>query len=76
VMTIMIFGQLAEITGGHTVVTEQFADTDSLGQWLHRQYPALAQAKYALAVNKSIVHHNTPLTNGAELALLPPFSGG
>jgi molybdopterin converting factor small subunit len=29
-----------------------------------------------MAVNRSIVHENTPLAPGDVIALMPPFSGG
>lgn len=72
---VLSFGQLAEITG-----KERFgwraADTDSLRQSLGEKYPALKERKYAIAVNRQLVRQNTVLTENAEVALLPPFSGG
>ena len=43
---------------------------------LQLKYPGLLQAKYAIAVNKQIIQHKTALQQDAEVALLPPFSGG
>jgi len=57
-------------------VLENIADTNSLVIELHDLYPALAKAKYAIAVDKKVVNENTTLTENSIVALLPPFSGG
>jgi molybdopterin synthase sulfur carrier subunit len=72
---ILFFGKLAEIAGTETVVT-QAASTDELLAILHQQYPALAEQKYLIAVNKQMITVNTILTDSSVVALLPPFSGG
>jgi molybdopterin converting factor small subunit len=43
---------------------------------LNKLYPALADKKYVVAVDKQDVTTNTVLTNNNTVALLPPFSGG
>jgi len=75
-MNIKIFGQLTDITGNNSVTLEDVADTDILLQQLQLKYPALLNAKYAVAVNKQIIQNKTALQQDAEVALLPPFSGG
>lgn len=74
-VTIIIFGQLTEITGS-SLVLKNINDTDELVRTLHRQFPALAAFKYKIAVNRKLVNENTLLTENCEIALLPPFSGG
>ena len=61
---------------GKLLALENVADTNSLVKELHTLYPALADAKYAIAVNKKVVNENTVLTENSTVALLPPFSGG
>ncbi len=75
-MVVKIFGQLTDVTGNNTITLEDVADTDALVAQLRLKYPALSQAKYAVAVNKQIIQHTTTLQQDAEVALLPPFSGG
>jgi len=75
-MNIKIFGQLNDITGTNSVTLEDVADTDILIQQLQLKYPALLNAKFAVAVNKQVIQHTTALHQDAEVALLPPFSGG
>ena len=74
-VTIILFGQLADITGS-VLSLDNVADTDSLVQKLNKLYPALANKKYAVAVDKQVVNKNISLTDSNTVALLPPFSGG
>lgn len=72
---IILFGQLVDLAGTSQLQLEA-ADTNSLQAQLHDRVPALAGTTYRIAVNKNIVTQNTPLPEGASVALLPPFSGG
>ena len=72
----MIFGQLTDIVKSNTLTLTGIADTKSLVDELKRQFPALGDAKYLLAVNKQTITANTTLKEGSIVALLPPYSGG
>jgi molybdopterin converting factor small subunit len=72
---IILFGKLADIAGNSVSVTN-VADTDRLVDALHKDYPALANTKYVIAVDKQVIKENTILNNNSTVALLPPFSGG
>lgn len=74
-LKIILFGKLADVAGNSVAVNE-VADTDDLVKALHKDYPALAQAKYIIAVDKQVIKENTILNNNSVVALLPPFSGG
>jgi sulfur-carrier protein len=74
-INIIIFGQLCEVLGEKLVI-DNIADTNSLQQELNKKFPALANYKYVIAVNKKQVTTNTFLNEGYTVALLPPFSGG
>ena len=74
-LKIIMFGRLADIAG-NSVSVKNVADTDSLVNSLHDRYPALADTKYVIAVNKQIIKENTVLNADSVVALLPPFSGG
>lgn len=73
-VSIMAFGQIAEIVGNNLSV--EAADTDSLKKILEELFPALKSLRYQIAVDKEIVSANTLITATAQIALLPPFSGG
>lgn len=73
---ILLFGRLTEIIGESSLHLEDVADTDQVRQYLHDKYTGLQQMNYQLAVDQVIIHHNTLLTDGMKVALMPPFSGG
>lgn len=73
---IIIFGQLTDIIHASSLTINNIADTRGLVSELNKRYPALADAKYMLAVDKQIVMGNTILREDSTVALLPPFSGG
>lgn len=72
---IILFGKLAEIAGS-SVSIDNVTDTDSLITVLHKNYPALSNIKYVIAVDKQVIKENTALSRKSTVALLPPFSGG
>ena len=72
---IILFGKLTDIAGS-SLALKNIADTNRLIEEMHNRYPALAQAKYVIAVDKKVVNENTALTENNIVALLPPFSGG
>ena len=74
-LKVIMFGRLADIAGNAVSVSDA-GDTDSLKNILHKNYPALANTKYLIAVDKQIINGNTVLNNNSIVALLPPFSGG
>jgi sulfur-carrier protein len=74
-ISIIIFGQLTDITG-NSLSLDGVQDTDSLVKKLNELYPVLADKKYVIAVDKQVVTTNTVLNNNNTVALLPPFSGG
>ncbi len=75
-VNIIIFGQMVDVTGSSTLLIENVSTTDELVEKLHLQFPAMATAKYAIAVDKKMIRENTSITNNSMVALLPPFSGG
>lgn len=75
-INILSFGQVATITGNSVELNLQVADTNELQQALQHKFPQLAGVKYAMAVDRKMVHENVALANGSTVALLPPFSGG
>jgi molybdopterin synthase sulfur carrier subunit len=75
-MNIKIFGQLYDIIGSHSFEMDDVASTDELIKKLQSKYPLLKDSKFKIAVNRNIIQSNTALQHDAEIALLPPFSGG
>lgn len=75
-LNILVFGQLVEITGQERLVVPSVGDTAALQDALIQQFPRLAGSRYVIAVNKEICATGTEIPAGANIALLPPFSGG
>ncbi len=75
-VTILLFGQLGDITGKKSIILEEVNDTDELISRLHTLYPDLARIKYVIAVDLKIVAGKTSLQNNNTVALLPPYAGG
>ena len=75
-INILVFGQLEDITGETKFKMSDVKNTDELNQKLAELFLKLPAIKYALAINKKIVHENTLLNDGDTVALLPAFSGG
>jgi molybdopterin synthase sulfur carrier subunit len=71
-----MFGMVAEKAGCGTLELSFQGDTDQLAAWLQNSYPQLKGITYVLALNRKIIHDNTRLMQGDEVAVLPPFSGG
>lgn len=75
-MNIKVFGQLTDVFGGENIQVKNANDISELKTELIHWFPALSHKTFVIAVNKKIIHENIPLTEDAEIALLPPFSGG
>lgn len=75
-VSVLFFGQITDITGCPSVQLTDIQDSDQLDHMLHLKYPLLRQAKYIITVNRKIIRGNVVLSENAEVALLPPFSGG
>lgn len=75
-INILVFGQIAEMTGESSFAFSDVEDTDELILQLKDDYPQLQSLEFSIAVNKKIIRKNTALKNNDTVAILPPFSGG
>jgi MoaE-MoaD fusion protein len=77
---VLFFGQLKEITGVSQEETDlsDGARVQDLFERYGRRFPKLAdfRASIAASVNQEYAAWRAPLTNGDEVAFLPPVSGG
>jgi molybdopterin converting factor small subunit len=73
-VNVIAFGALTEITGNELFI--EATDTAVLKAALQIEFPALADKKYAIAVNNKLVTEVTALTENDVVALMPPYSGG
>jgi sulfur-carrier protein len=73
---IKAFGMVAEKIGTNELAIDHLVDTTKLLDTLLVKFPELRSVKFTLAINKKIVNGNQEIPENAEIALLPPFSGG
>ena len=75
-ITVLFFGELAEISGEHKIELQDLNDTDVLNEALVLQFPKLKTKKYRLSLNRELINIPLVLSDGDEIAVLPPFAGG
>lgn len=73
---IKAFGMVAEKIGKSELTLVHTGDSAELLEALLVKFPALETLKFALAINKKIINGTQGIPENAEIALLPPFSGG
>ena len=78
-MKLVFFGRLRDEVGTHELDCSPPAnveDSESLRLWIGAQYPALLEPKVRIALDDRLVGHAAPIVGVAEVAFLPPVSGG
>lgn len=74
---VLLFGALAEAAGAKEVHATAAKNLKSLLDELNAAFPKLSDFKYKVSVDKKLVTDTTmAIPEGAEVGLLPPFSGG
>jgi sulfur-carrier protein len=75
-MKIKIFGVLKDIIEDSEIAFSTESTIQDLKSTLESSYPDLRKYQYKIAVNQQLVSDTTPIKEGDEIALLPPFAGG
>jgi molybdopterin converting factor subunit 1 len=79
-MNLLLFARARDLLGADRIVIDapEPATVGELRRRLTQHYPTLAGLleKSAIAVNDEIVADGVQIPHGAEVALLPPVSGG
>jgi sulfur-carrier protein len=73
---VTLFGPLMDCAGAKKEMEAEASDVETLDQNFRQLFPAFHKHQYRIAVNRKIVKENTELTEGDEIAFLPPFAGG
>lgn len=73
---IKAFGMITEKIGKASIEVENPGTSLALKKQLEAQFPGLKSMKFSLAVDKKMIQEDTDISQGKEIALLPPFSGG
>ena len=72
----MFFGVLAEVTGTTFLNYTGVKTLSDLRQRITDRHPEIAHYNYRIAVNSLFTDDDCTLSDGDEVALLPPFAGG
>ncbi|MEO7995309.1 MAG: MoaD/ThiS family protein [bacterium] len=77
-VTVLFFAQARDATGTAQWTCPPPPDVATLRDTLVSQFPTLAGilAVSRIAVNQDIALDSTTLTDGDEIAILPPYGGG
>ncbi len=75
-INLLSFGSLTEIVESGLINDNDLTDSDALKDYLLKNYPEIADKKFVMAINKTVIRENTNLTDLDTVAILPPFSGG
>ena len=73
---ILLFGQLKEKLKADFLEIDSAGDSDILLDKLKDEFPILGDMSFRVAVDKNLISEKVTLSQGSEVALLPPFSGG
>ena len=75
-VSIQFFGMLTELIGENSIVMENVNNTDELKSSLINKFPEFNKHNLLLAVNNKQIKTSTPLNEGDNVSVMPPFSGG
>lgn len=78
-MRLIFYGRLRDEVGEHEhdcSPPANIEDSESLRVWIGEQYPALLDHKVRIALDDVLVSGPAPIAGVAEVAFLPPVSGG
>ncbi len=73
---VLAFGMVADKIQTSVIEIDGISSTDVLKGYLFQQFPGLEEIRFSISVNRKQAVGNQPIPPGAEVALLPPFSGG
>lgn len=79
-MVILLFGITKDIVGKESLTLNDnsgIQTVSDLRKWLLARYPAMNDLRsLGIAVNDRFANDSEPIQSTAELALIPPVSGG
>jgi molybdopterin converting factor subunit 1 len=77
IMRVLLFGITREIVGSTECDIPEMQTVGDLKNWLRETYPQMSGLhSLAVAVNKEYADDDQPLPVNAEIAIIPPVSGG
>ena len=75
-ITVLFFGILKDVVANSKFTMQDVKNLEDLKSQLIEKHPELQRYVYRVFVNKTLISGNKSLSNGDEIALVPPFVGG
>ena len=73
---VLLFGAIKDKVGKPELELSDFSSTEKVRAHLETEFPFIRSTRYILALNQVRVEDDRPLSDGDEIALMPPFAGG
>ncbi len=73
---LLTFGVFGDLTGKSCHELTGMKTVTDIETYLKESYPETQKFKYKIAVNTKVVDGSKELSDGDEVAILPPFAGG
>lgn len=73
---LLFFGVLTDAAKTNEVKVEGLKSLDEVKNYVFQNYPEVMNFSHIIAVNRDITKENISLSDGDEVAFLPPFTGG
>ena len=73
---VLFFGVLSEVTETGMKYYSDVKSVEHLKQRISDDYPEIVHYNYRISLNNEIILSDEPLSDGDEIAFLPPFAGG
>jgi molybdopterin synthase sulfur carrier subunit len=73
---VLYFGSISEAAGRKEENLETEGKLDQLLSLVEQKYPEIKDIRHRIAINQEINPDIVELSDGDEIAFLPPFAGG
>ena len=73
---VFFFGSISEAAGRQEEIFETEGQLSELITVIEEKYPSIQGIKHQIAVNQEVNPDISEISDGDELAFLPPFAGG
>ena len=75
-MRLLAFGRLSHLPLESAVIPADVTHSNALRTFLGERWPEVNDPGVRIAINQMLVHGDVALSDGDEIAFLPPMSGG
>jgi sulfur-carrier protein len=73
---VLFFGVLSEVAGTGMRFYDDIESIEHLKQRTSDDFPEIVHYNFQVSLNNEIIKSDVSLTDGDEIAFIPPFAGG